>query len=149
MHPTGFFIGAAKSTLSGWNMLISSSETVPKEECFSSGKNILIYFLQQTPTYTKAIKWLADFLQPILDKDTELKSLCMPAYLQELTEPKERARLIESLPAEQMIPLYLSYPDLAEFRQQYAGKILENEFTEKAIICFDIESDRKTIKEYA
>lgn len=70
-------------------------------------------------------------------------------YINELKSDQDKVTFIEQLSTEKIIRIYLLYPQLSPFKENYIERILDGEYSNIDYICFDLESDGEVIKEFA
>ena len=70
-------------------------------------------------------------------------------HIDGLSSDDDRAKFIETLTEDKILNLYSLYPSLNAFQQTYLALKLEREIEKIDFLCFDLESDTETIKEFA
>ena len=87
-----------------------------------------------------------------LYKNGILESLAidrLKQYSDAIKSDDERVAFLESLPREKAIELYPFYPKISANYYNYLAGIIDDDFSNIDYLCFDLESDGTTIKEFA
>ncbi|PIQ28444.1 MAG: hypothetical protein COW63_14705 [Bacteroidetes bacterium CG18_big_fil_WC_8_21_14_2_50_41_14] len=79
----------------------------------------------------------------------ELSEVVTMEYINGLKTDDEKSNFIEKLPPNKILSCYSSFPSLNNYQEKYIAGILETEFSKIDFLCFDLESDREKISEYA
>jgi len=73
----------------------------------------------------------------------------LKTHISTLENQDEKAKFIESLSGDKIPFLYSCFPELSAYYEKYCTTLIGHEFDSLQFICFDIESDRNKIDEYA
>ncbi len=86
------------------------------------------------------------YKQKLINKLSEPR---VKSHIDELGTSDAKSKFIESLSTEEILSYYSFYPLLAQYREKYIDKLLDEAFSKIHCVCFDLESDGSSIKEFA
>ncbi|HUM50619.1 MAG TPA: UvrD-helicase domain-containing protein [Chitinophagales bacterium] len=88
----------------------------------------------------------------ILHKEGILEKIpeaILKEHISSFKSDEEKAAFIEEFSENKILEYYALFPELSIYQDKYMENLLHNDFSKIDFLCFDIESDRNTIAEFA
>lgn len=147
--------GSSQQVEESYKYLISQGWLINTAEELETATNFLLSFKNLFPSIVveeanivgKHNQFIVElYFKGILP---ELSEVVTKEYINRLKTDDKKSNFIEKLPPDKILSCYSSFPSLKNYQEKYIAGILETEFSKINFLCFDLESDRKKISEYA